>query len=338
VRAVVLVGGEGTRLRPLTETIPKPLLPLVDRPCLDHVLDHLARQGVRQVVLSSPYLERTFHEFLAARTGDPSITWITEREPLDTGGGIINAFPHLGNEPFIALNGDILTDLDLRVMHEFHRRSGAAATIALHRVDDARAFGLVEMDGSGRVLEFREKPREPVPGHINAGTYVLDPTALAAWAPSETVSIERTIFPALIAGGVPVFGFVSNAYWLDLGTPQNYLQAHADLLDGRVDGEPRRDAPFVDIRASVAAGARLGRHVVVGPESSVEASAELDESVMLSGARVEAAAVVRRSILGPGSIVGRGARLDDAVLAEGAVIAPGADLVGARVSSHERVG
>jgi NDP-sugar pyrophosphorylase family protein len=142
VKAVVLVGGEGTRMRPLTETTPKPLLPLMDRPSLSHVLDHLARHGVHQVVLSSPYLEKTFHPFIESRLGDPKISWITEEQPLGTGGAVLNALGALdADEPLFALNGDILTDLDLTAMLAFHHERGASVTIALHHVDDARPFG-----------------------------------------------------------------------------------------------------------------------------------------------------------------------------------------------------
>ena len=198
MKAVVLVGGEGTRLRPLTETTPKPLLPLMDRPSLAHVLDHLARHGVHQVVLSSPYLERTFHPFIESRRGDPAITWITELEPLGTGGAVINALAALRTDaPFFALNGDIVTDLDLSAMLAFHRSADSAATIALHHVGDARAFGLVDTDAGGRVRAFREKPDQTVAGDVNAGTYVLDPEALAAWRPGAHVSIEREVFPGI---------------------------------------------------------------------------------------------------------------------------------------------
>jgi mannose-1-phosphate guanylyltransferase len=338
VKAVVLVGGEGTRLRPLTETIPKPLVPLVDRPSLDHVLDHLARHGVHEVVLSSSYLEATFHAFLEARHGDPAITWITEVEPLDTGGAIVNALPYLDDDAFFALNGDILTDLDLTAMRAFHEASGAVATIALHHVEDARPFGLVPTDADGRVREFREKPAEPIPGDINAGTYLLDPNALEPWRSAGRVSIERQIFPALIESGSPVFGFVSEAYWLDLGTPAKYLQAHADLLDGVVGGEPSLPAPSVDPSATVEPTANLGRHVVVAAGAVVAEHADVDESVLLEGVRIEAGAVVRRSILGPRSVVGAKARVDDAVLAEGAAVAPGAELAGARVSANAVAG
>jgi mannose-1-phosphate guanylyltransferase len=333
VRAVVLVGGEGTRLRPLTETIPKPLVPLVDRPSLDHVLDHLARHGVREVVLSSSYLESTFHAFIEARRGEPRITWITEAEPLGTGGAIVNALEHLGDEPFLALNGDILTDLDLSAMLAFHRERGAVATIALTRVEDARPYGLVPTEPDGRVLEFREKPTEPVPGEVNAGTYVLEPAVLRGFPAGVPLSIEREIFPRLIADGLPVYGFVSDAYWLDLGTPEQYLRAHADLLAGRVSGEPAYPAPCVAEGASVHLRAHLGRWVVLGEGVRVEAEAEIDDSVLLEGAVVEAGARVVGSILGPRSRVGAGATVVDSVLAEGASVRPGAELLGGRVSA-----
>jgi mannose-1-phosphate guanylyltransferase len=338
VKAVVLVGGQGTRLRPLTETIKKELLPLVGRPSLDRVLDHLARHGIHEAVLSSSYLEETFRDFLDSRTGDPAITWLTEREPLDTGGAIAHALPHLDDEPFFALNGDILTDLNLTAVAAFHRERQAAATIALHGVEDARPFGLVAADSDGRVRAFREKPTELVGGLINAGTYVLQRDALQPWSHGLRVNLEREIFPTLIEDGAAVFGFTSDAYWLDLGTPEKYLQANADLLDGRVMGEPAFAAPFVDPAASVDPSARLGRHVVIAPEASVESGADLDEAVLLRGARVEAGAVVRGSILGPRSVIGRTARLVAAVLAEGAVVAAGADLVDARVSAHQLAG
>jgi mannose-1-phosphate guanylyltransferase len=338
MKAVVLVGGEGTRLRPLTETLPKPLVPLVDRPSLDHVLDHLAGHGVHEVVLSSSYLEETFHAFIQARRGDPSITWITETEPLGTGGAIVNALEALDtDEPFFALNGDILTDLDLTEMLARHHDRGATATIALTHVEDARPYGLVPMDADGRVLEFREKPAELVPGDINAGTYVLEPTALEGWARAENVSIERQIFPALIADGRPLAGFVSQAYWMDLGTPQAYLQAQFDLLDGRVDGHRSYAKPFVDAGGRIDEGATVNDHVVVGPNATIDAGAQVHDSVLHERATVEPDAVVERSILGPGSTVMRGASVSDSVLGEGAVVGAGASVHEGRVRPGERI-
>jgi mannose-1-phosphate guanylyltransferase len=336
MRAVVLVGGEGTRLRPITETIPKPLVPLMDRPSLDHVLDHLARHGVHEVVLSSSYLEETFHAFIESRRGDPAITWITETEPLGTGGAIVNALRGVpGDEPFVALNGDILTDLDLTAMTAFHRERGAIATIALTHVEDARPFGLVPTEPDGRVLEFREKPAELVPGDINAGTYVLDPVALEGWTLGENVSIERQIFPALIEAGRPVFGFLSDSYWLDLGTPGQYLRAHFDILEGKVAFEPDYAAPFVAEGAHVDLRAHLGRWVVVGAGASVGAEAEVDDSVLHPGAVIESGATVRGSIVGPRVRIGAEARVTGSSLAEGAVVRPGSMVDGARVSAGQ---
>ncbi|MBI3647890.1 MAG: NDP-sugar synthase [Actinobacteria bacterium] len=333
MKAVVLVGGEGTRLRPLTETTPKPLVPLMDRASLDFVLDHLATHGVLQVVLSSPHLESTFHPFIEARHGRPEIAWVTESEPLGTGGAIVNALDRLTpGEPFFALNGDILTDLDLTAMLAFHRERGAVATIALHRVSDARPFGLVPTEADGRVREFLEKPSDPVPGDINAGTYVLEPEALAGWKPGVNVSIERDIFPAVIASGRPVFGFVSEAYWLDLGTPEKYLQAHFDMMEGKVHGVVY-PSPYLGAGAEVDPRAHLGRRVVLGPGARVGAEARVEDSVLHRGAVVGARALVAGSILGPSSEVGQGATVTGSVLGEGARVLAGQTAADARVPS-----
>ena len=338
MKAVVLVGGEGTRLRPLTETIPKPLVPLMDRASLDHVLDHLARHGVHEVVLSSPYLEETFRVFIDARRGDPAITWITETEPLGTGGAIVNALEALGGEPFLALNGDILTDLDLTAMVAMHGERGAAATIALTHVSDARPYGLVPTDADGRVREFREKPTELVPGDVNAGTYVLDPRALDGWTGGENVSIERDIFPSLIAESRPVYGFVSDAYWIDLGTPESYLRAHFDILEGRVAFEPAYTAPYIADGAEVDARSHVGRWVVVSSAAAIGPGARVDHSVLHHGAVVEAGASVTGSVLGPRSRVGAGAVVVDSVLAEDASVPAGSKFEGARISAGHVAG
>jgi mannose-1-phosphate guanylyltransferase len=325
MKAVVLVGGEGTRLRPLTETTPKPLIPVMDRRFLDHVLDHLARHGVEEAILSSPYLEATFLPFVAARRdAAPTIEWITETEPLGTGGAILQAMDHLSTEgPVLALNGDILTDLDLTAMLAFHRERGASATISLTHVEDARPFGLVPTDGRGRVEEFREKPVDPIPGDVNAGTYVLEPSALHGFERGGNLSIERQIFPVVIADGRPVYGFLSHGYWMDLGTPATYLQAHFDIFEGRVEGL-RYPAPWVHAAASVSLRAHLGRWVAVGEGAAVDDDAQIDDSVLHRGARVGAGARVVGTIVGPDAQVGAGATVSGCVLGEGAQIAPGA--------------
>ena len=336
MKAVVLVGGEGTRLRPLTETVPKPLIPVMDRSFLDHVLDHLARHAVDEVVLSSPYLEETFRPFVEARAASgraPAVRWITETAPLGTGGAVVNALDHLpADEPVLALNGDILTDLDLGAMIAFHRDRGAAVTISLTSVEDARPYGLVPTEGDGRVIEFREKPTEPVPGDVNAGTYVLGPGVLRGFDRGRTLSIEREIFPSLIADGRPVYGFVSSAYWMDLGTPEKYLEGHFDIFEGRVGGLDY-PSPWVHDTAVIALRAHLGRWVAVGAAAAVDQDAQVDDSVLHPGARVGAGARVIGSIVGPNAQVGAGATVIDTVLGARATVPPGATVEGARVAA-----
>jgi mannose-1-phosphate guanylyltransferase len=290
---------------------------------------------VDEVVLSSPYLEETFRPFVASRAGagvPPAIRWITEAEPLGTGGAIVNALDHLPtDEPVLALNGDILTDLDLTRMVAFHRDRGAAVTISLTRVDDARAFGLVATDADGRVSEFLEKPSEPVPGDVNAGTYVLEPSALHRFARGEALSVERQIFPAVIADGRPVFGFGSPAYWLDLGTPQKYLQAHFDIFEGRV-----RDldypAPWVHPSATVDLRAHLGRWVAVGAEAAIGPETRIEDSVVHPGARIASGARIVASIVGSQARIGARSTVVDSVVGSGAEVSDGAAIEAARLS------
>jgi len=333
MRAVVLVGGQGTRLRPLTETTKKELLPLVDRAILDHTLDRLVAHGVHEVLMSSPYLEETFHPFIESRRGEPAITWITEQEALDTGGAIVHALHRLDpDEPFFALNGDILTDLDMTAMLALHRERDAAATIALHHVEDARAFGLVDLEEDGRILAFREKPDDAIPGYVNAGTYVFDPKALARWTADRPISVEREIFPGVIAQGHPVIGFGSDAYWRDLGTPQNYLQAHVDLLDGKVRGRTYA-APWVADGAEIEPRARLGRWVAVGEGVTVGVEAQIDDSVVHARASIGERAEIVDSIVGAGARVGARVSLGASVLGEGSVVPDGMVLRDARIAA-----
>ena len=335
MKAVVLVGGEGTRLRPLTETTPKPLLPFMNRPFLAHVLDHLAAHGVEEAVCSSPYLESTFHGFLESRRDAlPAVRWITEPEALGTAGAVAGAKPHLDG-PFLVLNGDILTDLDLSALLRFHREREAIATITLTEVADARPFGLVETDDDGRVLAFREKPSEPVAATVNAGTYVLDPEALEAIPPGK-VSIERETYPLLIERERPVYGFIGKGYWRDLGTPQAYLDGHLDTLDGRVDLFRGMSRPFLADDVVAGEGAAIGEHVVCAGGVVIGPGARLDRSVLHAGVRIGPRAVVEGSILGTGSEVGEGAVVRGSVLGDGAVVAAGAEVTDAKVRPGER--
>lgn len=326
MKAVVLVGGEGTRMRPLTETIPKPLIPFMNRPFLDQVLDHLGGHGVEEVICSSPYLEEEFRSFLAGRRGTPAVTWITEEEPRGTCGAIVGALDHL-DDAFLVLNGDVLTDLDLGVLIAYHRDRGAVASIALTPVDDARPYGLVETSPDGAVRAFREKPADPIPGTINAGTYVLERRALDRVPRGTMVSIERETFPDLISRGEPVFGFPSDAYWRDLGTPAAYLAAHEDALAGRIGGR-RYPGPLLGEGSAIGRGAEVGDGVVLGPGARVGDGARIHRSVLHARATVGERAEVEGTLAGPGAEVGPGAIVRDAVLAEGARVAPDAVVEG----------
>jgi len=331
VKAVVLAGGQGTRRRPRTETVKKELLPLVDRAILHHSLDRLVRHGVDEVIMSSPYLEESFEPFIAERAGSPSIVWVSESVPLDTGGAIVQALDRVGGEAFLAMNGDVITDLDVTAMLHAHRERGAVATIALHHTDDARPFGLVMTEADGRVTEFREKPADLVPGDINAGTYVLEPTAIDRYPRGEPLSIERVVFPELIGSGGLVRGFPSGAYWMDLGTPEKYLQANFDALSGKL-ATLQYPAPFLHESALVDPGARVGRLTVVGPACSIGSDADVDSTVLHPEARVMPGGRVRGSILGRRAVVGEGASVTECVLGEGAIVPPGLEIESARVS------
>jgi mannose-1-phosphate guanylyltransferase len=325
VQAIVLVGGEGTRLRPLTSDVPKPAVTLVDRPFLAYAIEWLAAHGVTEVVLACGFLPEVLREALGdeeARTG-VEITYVAEPEPLGTAGAIRYAADALGDrleERFLALNGDVLADLDLTALVRAHGERGARATIGLHPVEDSSAYGLVHCDGGGKVIEFLEKTGEAVPGEINAGAYVLDRTVLDLVPAGRAVSIEREVFPRLVGDGL--CGLLLDGYWMDIGTPDRYLQASWDILEGRVETRVRPTAPGL----LVGADAAIDEEASVGPRA-----------VVSGGCRVERGAEVEDSVLLEGCTVGRDARVQGSILAPGAEVEPGAQLVNAVIGRDERV-
>ena len=322
MQAIVLVGGEGTRLRPLTESVPKPALTLVDRPFLAYMIEWLAGHGVDEVVLACGFLPDVLREALAGeeeRAG-VSISYVVEPERRGTAGAIRFAADELGDrleDRFLALNGDVLTDLDLTALQLAHADSGAGATIALHPVEDSAAYGLVRIDAGGKVLEFTEKTGEAVPGEINAGMYVLERSVLDLIPPGEEVSIERDVFPRLVGDGL--HGLRLDGYWMDIGTPERYLEATWDILEGRVATRVEPTAPGMSVGAGteVADGAKIGPRVVLGRGTRVEAGAEVSDSVLLDDCVVGAGARVSGSILSAGVAVADGARLEGAVVGSG---------------------
>jgi len=324
VQAIVLVGGEGTRLRPLTSDVPKPALTLVDRPFLAYMVEWLGAHGVTEAVLACGFLPDVLQEALGAgEHAGVRLRYVTEPERRGTAGAIRFAADALGDdldERFLALNGDVLTDLDLTALMKAHREREARATIALYPVEDAAAYGLVGVDGEGGVTEFVEKAGEAVPGEVNAGAYFLERSVLDLIPPGREVSIEREVFPLLVGDGLGALRL--DGYWMDIGTPERYLQASWDILEGRVATRVRPTAPglLVAPGAEIAAGATVGPRAVVSPGCRIAAGAEVRDSVLLAGA-----------------CVGEGARITGSVLAPGVTVDAGAELAGTVIGQGERV-
>ena len=326
MRAVVLVGGFGTRLRPLTLTIPKNLLPVVHVPMVERVVAHLGAHGVTEAVLSLGYKPDTF--LAAYPDGDCAgvkLTYAVEDEPLDTAGAIRFAAGEAGiDDRFVVVNGDVLTDLDITRLVRFHDASGAEGTIALHTVEDPSRYGVVVTDVAGQVEAFVEKPdRDEAPSlQINAGTYVFEPSVLGRIPVGRRVSVERETFPSMVESR-SLYALEGNAYWLDAGTPETYLQANLDLVPA--------DDVAIHEDATVSPSAHIERSVV-GPGATIGDEATLTEAVVLQGATIEAGARIHRSIVGPGAIVRAGAELIDlTVIGDQVDIEPDARLTNERV-------
>ncbi|MFI6864128.1 sugar phosphate nucleotidyltransferase [Streptomyces sp. NPDC050421] len=331
--AILLVGGKGTRLRPLTVHTPKPMVPAAGVPFLTHQLARARAAGVEHIVLATSYLAEVFEPYF----GDGSslglhIEYVTEREPLGTGGAIRNVAQRLTSgpdEPVLIFNGDILTGLDIRALVTTHADSGADVSLHLTRVDDPRAFGLVPTDDTGRVTAFLEKPQTPeeiVTDQINAGAYIFRRSVIDTIPAGRPVSVERETFPGLLADGAHLQGMVDSTYWLDLGTPQAFIRGSADLVLGRAPSPAvpgRCGDRLVLPTASVAPDAKLSGGTVIGADAVIGAGARIDGSTVLAGAIVEPGAVITDSLVGAGARIGSRTVLVGAVVGDGAKV--GAD-------------
>lgn len=319
MQALILAGGEGTRLRPLTYTVPKPVLPLAGRPHIAYVIDWLVSHGVDDVIISCGFLADGMREALAALEPGVEIRYAEEPDRRGTAGAIRFAEEMLADR-FLVLNGDILCDLDLTALIEQHGATGARATIALYPVADPTGYGLIHRHADGEVTEFLEKP-EPDQidtDEINAGAYLLERSVLDEIPPDRAVSIEREVFPRLIGKGL--YGIRLEGYWIDIGTPERYLEANWDILEGRakaVTGD-RLDGPImVGEGSQVSPTAELRPPCVVGPNARIGSGAVIERSVLLEGCVVEDDAVVSNSILSAGVTVEDGAQIEGAVIGEG---------------------
>jgi NDP-sugar pyrophosphorylase family protein len=356
VKAVVLVGGEGTRLRPLTLTTPKPLLPIANQPHLERQLAWLAGHGVDEVVLSLGYLPDAFHRhFPHDEVGDffgsVALRYAVESEPLGTAGAIRFAAEGI-DERFVVCNGDILTDLDLGAMVRFHDERAAEATISLTQVEDPSAFGVVPTREDGQVIAFVEKPPQGrAPSNwINAGTYVLEPAFVGRIPPRLNVSIERETFPRMLGQPGRLFGYRSDAYWLDIGTPGKYLDAHLDALAGRAGTPPapsareREAGVWTQGAVTIDPAARIDRPVLIGAGTRIEARAHVRASVLGAGVVIEADAEVDGSVVHAGAVVSHGSTVHGSIVGAEAVLKPEVTVVsqtivgaGAEVASGTRI-
>jgi len=356
MQAVILVGGEGTRLRPLTSTVPKPIVPLVDRPLMAYMLEWLRGHGVDDVVMLMGYLATALRNVL----GDGSayglrIRYVEEPEPRGTGGALKFAEQLLADR-FLMLNGDVLSDMNLTAQVEQHERTGAKATLALVPVEDPTAYGLVRIEDDRAVREFVEKPSPDAidTNLISAGAYVLEKDVVDLIQPERNVSIEREIWPQLVGDGL--YAYPHDSYWLDIGTPGRYLQATFDILEGLcetqvaerlgatftavgpdVDSAGRIVPPAVIGRGTkVARGAHVGSLAVLGDGVTVGEGATIERSVVMQGADVGAGCVLRECVVAAGTRVGAGTHITGgAVLGEGVTV--GADNVltrGVKVFPH----
>lgn len=321
MQAVVLVGGEGTRLRPLTYSTPKPMVPVLNVPFLERTLVRIRDAGIDDIILPAGHLPAAITEYFGdGKKLDLKLTYVIEETLLGTAGALKNVAQHIKGS-FFVLNGDVLTNLDLRAMRAFHAEHGGLATLHLIRVDDPSPFGCVVHDGTARITKFVEKPpRDEAPSNeINAGTYLLDRELLEHIPTGRPVSIERETFPQLIAQGRALYAYTTSDYWIDLGTPEAYLSAHRHVLDGSVplwapkSLDDRTIAPsFVGEGVVIEAGAQVGPYAVLGDGVVIGSGSVIRDAVLWDGVviernvKVEGAIIASNATIGHGSRVGKG--------------------------------
>jgi len=342
MKAVILVGGKATRLLPLSYNIPKAVLPVLNAPFLEHVIRHLSRHQVKDIILAQGHLAQPIEGYL----GDGSqfgvkLSYVVEDTPLGTAGAVKNTERYL-DETFLVLNGDIFTDLDITAMIDFHQKREAKATITLTPVDDPTSYGLIETNTEGRVTRFLEKPSwsEVTTNMINAGTYVLEPDVLAQTPPEAEVSFEREVFPQLLAQGKPVWAYSASAYWIDIGTPEKYLQLHHDLLSGKSSqyalasgkevliGEHSDIHPTAQIKGpavigancSIGCNAKLTGPLVIGDGCTILEDSVIEGAVIWRNAQLGPRVALRKSIVADNCCLDSGSIVEDSVLGDNVTV------------------
>ena len=348
MKAVILVGGQATRLLPLTCNIPKAMVPVLNIPFIEYVTRHLSQHQIKDIVLAQGNLAQPIEDYL----GDGSqlgvkFYYVREDTPLGTAGAVKNAERYL-NESFLMLNGDIFTDLDITAMIDFHQEKRAEVTIALTPVDDPTSYGLIETDAKGRITRFLEKPdrSQITTNTINAGTYVLEPEILAQIPPQTKVSIEGEVFPLLLKQDRPVYAYPSSAYWIDMGTPEKYFRIHRDLFSGEsrqyvpaspaevVIGKQSYTHPTAQIKGPVMIGdncaigrnVRLTGPVVIGAGCTILEDTVIEESIIWQNAQIEPRVTLRNSIIADNCCLNAGSTIKDSILGDNVTVASSYEL------------
>jgi mannose-1-phosphate guanylyltransferase len=361
MKAIILVGGEATRLRPLTPNTPKAMLPVLNIPFLTHVIRRLSSHGISDIILTQSHFAKAISDhFGEGKEMGVRLSYVIEETPMGTAGAAKNSEALL-DEPFLVLNGDVFTDLDDTAMTAFHREKNARVTIALTPVADPTSYGLVETDSEGRVLRFLEKPRpdQITTNMINAGTYVMEPEVLD-WIPARTkFSFERELFPRLLERGEPVYAYASDAYWIDMGTPENYFQLHKDLLKGRssqhdpgeghqpviigegstIDPDTEIEGPVViDRNCVIERGVKIRGPVVIGSGSIISEDCRIESAVIWQQVRVEPRVNLKDTIVAHHCHLEAGCRLEKAVLGDHVTVPSRARLApGSKIPPGTRV-
>lgn len=336
LKAVILVGGEGTRLRPITFLNPKPMLPLVNRPFMENFILWLKSHKIKDIIFSTCYLPEIFKDYF----GDGSdlglrLTYVREEGPLGTCGGVKNVEKYLGGDHFMVFNGDILTSLDLTKMTAFHKSKNADITIALTAIEDPTCYGLVPVDEEGRVKQFLEKPSqdEITTNLINAGIYIIKSDVMKLAPEGAKYSFERGLFPTALSEGYKIYGYISDSYWIDVGTPQKYLAAHYDILNKKISFKfpykevlqniyIGKDSKYsknnfvsgpvvVGKRTRIEKGARIMPLTVIGDDCMISEGAEISESVIFNDCKIGKGCLIKASIVSNNVEIGRNVSIED---------------------------
>ena len=346
MKAVILVGGEGTRLRPLTYSTPKTMVPILNRPFLEHMLKYMKSHHIDDVVLALCYLPDHIRDYF----GDGSdygvkLTYVVESSPLGTAGAVKNVAQHL-DETFFVFNGDVFTDMNLTAMLKTHQKKSSKATIALTPVEDPSMYGIVETDKNGRVKRFVEKPKheEATTNMINAGTYILEPDLLDYIPTNQNYMFEHGLFPLLLQRGEPFYGFASHGYWIDIGTPSKYMKVNCDLLNGAITtdfpGSTYKNNVWTEGRCNIHPNAKIEGPAVIGSNCIIEAKAHIKGPTVIGpDCHISADSLVEKSIVWHNVAIGKGAKLQQCIIADAVSIEEGCNVTaGCIIGNNVSVG